>query len=91
MSHPPKDRYHGNAPSLGDCHDDAYDITPNDAADLPEIPRAVLCLTSGNLVWIPVRPGRTDAVTTPMTAGQVLKIRPRRVMAASTGTYQALC
>lgn len=49
--------------------------------------REVVCLTAGNLVvtnW-------SDVETTfPMTPGQSLRINPKLVKAASTGTYAAL-
>lgn len=49
--------------------------------------RGIFCLTAGNLVvdnWSDVE------VTIPMTAGQTIKISPKRLKVASTGTYLAL-
>lgn len=64
-----------------------YQITPDDDADLPIIPRSVLCTSDGNLVAI-------DAAGTSMTvalvAGDTLPIRPARVGETSTGTFYAL-
>jgi hypothetical protein len=62
-------------------------ITASDSAVLSGALDGVLCLTSGNLVvdnWSDVE------LTIPATAGVVYPVNPKRVKAASTGTYVAL-
>ena len=64
-----------------------YSITPNDAADLAVIPRAILCTAAGNLVAVDAA---GTSLTVALTAGQFLPIRPTRVGTASTGSFAAL-
>lgn len=62
-------------------------LAESDVTVLPGDARAVYCLTSGNCVvdnWSDVE------LTIPMTAGQSLAINPKRLKAASTGTYALL-
>ncbi len=66
--------------------DDIFAITPADA-DLPTIPKALLCTVSGNLA---VRGTTATTVTFPVVAGQIIPIRARRVMAATTATVVGL-
>lgn len=62
-------------------------LAESDTVALPGDIREVVCLTAGNLVatnW-------SDVDTTfPLTAGQSLRINPKLVKVASTGTYAAL-
>lgn len=64
-----------------------YALPEHDTNVLPGDLRGVYCLTSGNCVvdnWSDVE------VTIPMTAGMTVKINPKRLKVASTGTYLGL-
>lgn len=56
-------------------------ITPSDTVDLPNRPRALYCLTGGNVA---VRDEAEEEIIYPVTAGQMLMIRAVRVMATGT-------
>jgi hypothetical protein len=62
-------------------------VVPSDSTVLHESTKAIYCLTSGNCI---VQDASATQITYPMTAGQLLKIKANKVMAASTGTYAAL-
>ena len=72
--------------SADDVSSNFMAVTPNDDADQPEA-SGVYCLTTGNLV---AQNANGTSVTFPMTAGQELRISPKRVMETSTGTYALL-
>lgn len=62
-------------------------MAESDTVVLSQNIRGVYCLTPGNLVvdnWSDVE------ATIPMVAGQRVDISPKRLKAASTGTYLAL-
>ncbi len=62
-----------------------FEILPNDDTDLPEMPKAVYCEEGGTIV---VRDGLGVDLPYTMTAGQLLLIRPTRVLASgTTGTF----
>ena len=59
----------------------------SDVTILPDTIRGIYCLTDGNCVvdnWSDVE------VSIPMVAGMTVAISPKRLKAASTGTYLAL-
>jgi hypothetical protein len=58
-------------------------VTPSDSTTYDRA-AGVYCLTAGNCV---VQDNAGTSITYPMTAGQVLPFPPRKIMAASTGTY----
>lgn len=58
-----------------------YAVTPSDAVDLPQRPRAFCILTDGNVV---VRDHGGVDVTYPVFAGQVIPFRAVRVLATGT-------
>ena len=60
-------------------------IVPSDTVDLPDVPRVIYCLTSGT-IQVMDRDGNT--LPYPMTAGDRLEFRAKRIMATNTtGTY----
>lgn len=72
-----------------DGHTRARDLAESDSVDLPEgVTSAVYVKTDGNLVVI--LEDDTTAVTFPVTAGQYLRLKVRRFMAASTATVIGL-
>lgn len=60
---------------------------PSDATVLPDTIDGILCLTAGNLV---VRNGSDVDVTIAMLAAQTIRIAPKQIRAATTGTYVIL-
>lgn len=67
---------------------DAADQWPRDTSG-KRPPRAILCLTAGNIKMDLWEGG--DTITIPATAGQVLNFQPKRIYATgTTGTYAAL-
>lgn len=58
-----------------------YTIEPSDTVDLPIRPRAVYVATDGNAV---LQDNGGVNVTYPVTAGQLLMIRPTRILATGT-------
>lgn len=61
--------------------------TTSDTVVLPDGVRGLICLTAGTLVvdnWNDVQ------ASIPLTAGQVIPLSPKRVKAATTGTYLLL-
>ncbi len=60
-----------------------YAVTPNDAADLPSIPKALYVGNGGNIV---LRGKDSDAPVTfiAVPAGTQLQVRARRIMATGT-------
>lgn len=56
------------------------EVTPSDTEDLPSRPLAVYVLTGGDLA---LRMGGVD-ITYPVATGDVLSIRPERVLATGT-------
>ena len=73
----PFESYAGGLESPATRH---YVIVPDNAADLPDIPRAIYCNGAGNAV---ISDGTND-VTYALVAGQVLDFRGRRVKATGT-------
>lgn len=63
-----------------------FALVASDATILPD-GHGVVCLTSGNCI---VDNAGDTELTIPMTAGQWLPISPKRLKAASTGTYALL-
>lgn len=61
--------------------DDIFAITPSDTADLATIPKSLVVTVAGNLA---VRGTGGTTVTFPVTAGQIVPLRARRVMATGT-------
>lgn len=61
-------------------------VTASDTTILPKC-QAVVCLTAGNCA---VQDVNDVIVTYPLTAGQHLWMSPKRIRAASTGTYSLL-
>lgn len=76
------DRFSSNASSLSAPATNAFAITPNDAADLPEVTRAVYVGTGGN-VAVRLISGQS-VVFTGVSGSVILPIRADRVL--STGT-----
>lgn len=60
----------------------AIAVTPNDAADLVKLPRALYVSGAGTLKV--TCQGDTDAVTLTVPAGSFLPLRPKRVWATGT-------
>lgn len=58
-------------------------IVPSDSTLLEGF-SAIVCLTPGNLIMQGVE---GVSITYPLTAGQRLEFSPRKIMAATTGTY----
>lgn len=59
-----------------------YAVVPSDTADLPWRPRALYVTADGNLSMM--MDGATEPLLYPVTAGSILPIRPRRIMATGT-------
>ena len=76
------DRYQGQANGSTGPALDWFDITPADA-DLAEVPRALTCLTTGNVDIVSSDGSR---VTILLTEGGMFACRPVRVLAPTTGT-----
>lgn len=75
------DNFAGFAASLtspGELH---YVVTPSDSADLDPRPRALKCLTSGNVA---IRDVAGTDITYPVEAGEILEFRAVRVLASGT-------
>jgi hypothetical protein len=64
--------------SPGSSH---YTVAPSDVADLDPVPRALKCISDGNVA---VRDKKGTDVIYPMVAGEVLEFRAVRVL--ETGT-----
>lgn len=58
-----------------------YAITPDDDADLPRRPRALVCTADGNVA---IRDADGTDITYAMTAGDILPFRAVRVLATGT-------
>jgi hypothetical protein len=58
-----------------------YAITPSDTVDIPQRPRMIYILTTGNIA---IRDELGTVLTYPVTAGQVMQFRGTRVMATNT-------
>lgn len=75
------DNFAGFAASLtspGELH---YVVTPSDSSDLDPRPRALKCLTAGNVV---IRDAAGIDVTYPVEVGEVIEFRAVRVLATGT-------
>lgn len=60
-------------------------VTPSDSADLPDGPcKALFVLTDGDLEIVAESDADNEQVVIPVTAGTVVPVRVRRVMAANT-------
>ena len=60
-----------------------YSITPSDSVELSPRPRAIMVGGAGNLV---ARNGKDQDITIPVVAGQIVPIKAKRVLAATTAT-----
>jgi hypothetical protein len=58
-----------------------FAITPNDDANLTDIPRAIYCQSAGNAV---IRDKFGTDLTYALTAGQILPFRGVRILATGT-------
>lgn len=68
--------------------DQVFAITKHDTNPLATVPKALLCTVSGNLV---LKGTGSEAVTIPVTAGQIIPIRARYVLATgNTATVVGL-
>lgn len=77
-------RHEASLRVLGSARRDAV-ITPNDSADLTEVPRAIRCNAAGDVKLILVgNPVDATGVVYTVAAGEVLDVRPRRVLATGT-------
>jgi hypothetical protein len=82
------DRFASSAETRGDFGSRHVAITPDDDADLTELPKAVYCQAAGTII---VRDSAGIDLPYDMTAGQCLPIRPVRVLETGTsGTYYAI-
>jgi hypothetical protein len=60
-------------------------VTPSDTTDLPNVAKAVVCLSDGNISIIPASEADTDFVAfVGVSAGFVPPFQVRRVMATGT-------
>ena len=75
------DRFQGHSGGMSGPAEIHVAITPNDGADLPFRPRAIVALTAGNVSLVD---SAGTAITYPVTAGQVLPFRAMRVRATGT-------
>lgn len=75
------DNFQYHTPGLDAPARTHYAITPSDTTDLPQMPRALRVLTSGNLS---LRDVAGTVITYTVTAGEILPFRPVRVMATGT-------
>ena len=66
---------------------DVFAITPNDSLVVAGSPSAMLVLTSGDLAF---QGSSGVTFTIPVVAGDIIPIRPRRVMTASTATVAGI-
>lgn len=76
------DRYSTNTPSLTGPAVHAFPITPNDAADLPEVTRALYIGGAGAVV-LRLSSGQTVTFAG-LSAGSLLPVRADRVLAVGT-------
>lgn len=58
-----------------------FTITPSDAADLAERPRAIFCNSAGT---VRLRDALDNDITYTVVAGMILPIQPKRVLATGT-------
>ena len=75
------DPFAGYSEGLTSPADDHFAITPNDGVDLATVPRALYVNVAGTLV---LHDKSGTAITYNVTAGQVLPLRVRRVLATGT-------
>lgn len=76
------DRFESFSPGLTGPATDALALTPNDAADLPLVGRALYVGGGGDLRL--VTSGGSDVLLRGVAGGSVLPVRARRVMATGT-------
>jgi hypothetical protein len=82
------DRYAETADTRSDFGTRHIQIVPNNSADLSELPKAIYCKAAGTVV---VRDSAGTDLPYDMTAGQLLPIRPTRVLSTgTTGTYYGI-
>lgn len=79
------DPYAGNASSLVSPAQGAFDVTPSDIADLPQLSRALYVGTGGTLTVEMAWGGTTTFRNLPN--GALLPIRARKVLAATTAAF----
>ncbi|GHA25404.1 hypothetical protein GCM10007989_21340 [Devosia pacifica] len=77
-----KDRFQFRTPSLEGPASDAFAITPDDAADLPEATRALYVGRTGDIALLTI--SGTSASFIGVPAGSILPIRASRVFATGT-------
>jgi hypothetical protein len=73
-----RDDYPGQKASILAPSDDFEVITPDDDADLVRLPKYLQIGASGGTLAVKNRAG--DTVSFPVAAGQVVRIRPHRVL-----------
>jgi hypothetical protein len=76
-------------PPIGYAHKISYMpaiAVPSDSTLLPDLV-GVVCLTTGNCV---INDKADNIITIPMVAGQQIRMSPKRIRAASTGSYLLL-
>lgn len=79
----PADAFANFTPSLNDPARSAFAITPNDAATLPVVPRAIYVGTGGTLT-LRALDSSGDVMFKNVVAGQVLDVRASHVRATGT-------
>lgn len=62
----------------------AWEITPNDSADLVRVPLCVTARVSGNLAYVPAGNADGDVVPIYVEAGGVYRFAIKRIMATGT-------
>ncbi len=80
------DNFKGMTKGLESPADRHFSITPSDSIDLAIVPRALFCLTAGTVA---VADSLGFVLMYPVSAGMILPLRARKVMA--TGTTANVC
>jgi len=75
------DHFASHAKGLEAPADRHYAIVPSDGADLPRVPRSVYCAAAGTAV---LRDHQGTDLSYTLVAGQILPVRPVRVLATGT-------
>lgn len=79
---PQNDPFRTHQPGTSSPAIDAYSVTPDDAADLPTVARAVYVGGAGDVALVTL--GGTSVVFRALAAGAVLPCSTTRVLAAGT-------
>ena len=77
-----QDRFEGRAPSFDAPALDAFTITPSDVTDLPELIRAIYAGGPGQITL--KTPSGTNVTFEGISAGTILPVRARAVLATGT-------